>query len=130
MKNSLKKSVKTHTTSGRKWNKPTKPVQDLKLEVESIKKTQTDKILEMKYLRKQIETIEASFVNKVQEMEERLLVIEDTIKEIDTSIKENVKSKILLTPNIQEIWDIKRLALRLIRIKYRQEYSSKSRKKF
>ena len=50
MKNSLKKSVKTHTTSGRKWNKPTKPVQDLKLEVESIKKAPNEASLEWKRL--------------------------------------------------------------------------------
>ena len=38
-------------------------------------------------------------------MEERISDIEDTIEEIDSSVKENVKSKTLLTQNIQEIWD-------------------------
>jgi hypothetical protein len=43
--------------------------------------------------------------------------IQDTIKEINTSIKEDVKSKMVLTQNIQEIWDImKRANIRLIGI--------------
>jgi hypothetical protein len=33
-------------------------------------------------------------------MEERILGIEDTIEEIDTSVKENVQSKQFLTQNI------------------------------
>jgi hypothetical protein len=48
-------------------------------------------------------------------MEERLSVIENTIEEIDTSVKENVKSKMFLTQTIQEIWDnMKRPNLRII----------------
>ena len=39
-------------------------------------------------------------------MEERTSSIEDTIEEVDTSVKENVESKKLLTQNIQEILDI------------------------
>jgi len=31
--------------------------------------------------------------------------MKDTAEEIDTSVKENVKSKEVLTPIIQEIWD-------------------------
>jgi len=34
-----------------------------------------------------------SITNEIQEMEERISGIEDTIEEIDTSAKENVKSK-------------------------------------
>jgi len=57
----------------------------------------------MKYLGIQTGTLEAGFTNKVQDMKEKLLIIEDTIKEIDISIKENVKCKKPLTHNIQEI---------------------------
>ena len=32
-------------------------------------------------------------INKIQEIEERILGVEDTIKEIDTLVKENIKSK-------------------------------------
>lgn len=37
-----------------------------------------------------------SNTNRIQEKEERILGIEDTIEEIDTSANENVKSKKLL----------------------------------
>jgi hypothetical protein len=54
-------------------------------------------------------------------MEERLSGIEDTIEEINTSIKGNVKSKKLLAQNTQEIWDtMKRPKLRLIGIEDRE----------
>lgn len=36
---------------------------------------------------------EAIFINRIQEMEKSILGIEDTIEEIDTSVKENVKFK-------------------------------------
>lgn len=38
-------------------------------------------------------------------MRERTSDIGDTIEEMDTSVKENVKSKNFLTQSIQEIWD-------------------------
>ena len=49
--------------------------------------------------------------------EESISGIEDTIKEMDTSLKENVKSQNFLTQSIQEIWDtMKRSNLRIIGI--------------
>ena len=42
--------------------------------------------------------------NKTQEMEERISGTEDMMEEIDSSVKENVKSNEFLTQNIQEIW--------------------------
>ena len=43
------------------------------------------------------------------------LAVEDKIKEIGTSVKENVKSKNFLTENIQEIWDTMKIPnLRII----------------
>jgi hypothetical protein len=51
----------------------------------------------------------------MQEIEERISGTEDTIKNIDTTVKENVKSKNLLTLNIQEIQDtMRRPNLRII----------------
>lgn len=41
--------------------------------------------------------------NKIQEIEERISSIEDTIEDNDTTVKENTKSKNLITQNIQEI---------------------------
>lgn len=50
-------------------------------------------------------------------MEERISGIEYTIEEMDTLIKENVKSKKFLIQNIQKIWDTKkRPSLRIIKI--------------
>ena len=43
--------------------------------------------------------------NIIQEMEERISGIEDMIEEMDTLVKENVKSRKFLTQNIQEIWN-------------------------
>jgi hypothetical protein len=54
----------------------------------------------MKNLGKRRGTTDESITNRMQEMEERLSGLEDTIEKIDTSAKENVKSKKFLTQNI------------------------------
>jgi uncharacterized coiled-coil protein SlyX len=77
----------------------------LKREVDTIKKTQSEATLEIETLGKKSGTIDASISNRIQEMEERISGAEDTIENIDTIIKENVKSKTILTQNIQEIQD-------------------------
>ena len=43
-----------------------------------------------KNLSKQTGTTDANITNRIQEMEERISGIEDTIEEIDSSVKENV----------------------------------------
>jgi hypothetical protein len=94
-----------------------KTVQDLKIEIEAIKKSQMEAILEMENLGKRTGTIDTSSTNRIQKMEERISGIKDTIEEINTSIKKNVKYKKFLTQNIQEIWDtMKRSNLRIIEI--------------
>ena len=68
----------------------------------------------MKASETQTGTSETSLTNRVQEIEDRSSGIEDTIGEMDTSVKENVKSKYILEQNIQEIWDtMKRPNLRI-----------------
>jgi hypothetical protein len=58
-----------------------------------------------------------SITNIIQVIEERISGADDTIENIDTSVKENAKSKNLLTQNIQEIQDImRRPNLRIIDI--------------
>ena len=58
-----------------------------------------------------------SISNRIQEMEERISGAEDTIENIDTTVKENAKCKKLLTQNIQEIQDtMRRPNLRIIGI--------------
>ena len=51
-------------------------------------------------------TTEASIKDRMQAMEESISGVKDMIEEIDTSVKENAKSKKFLTQNIQEIWGI------------------------
>ena len=67
-------------------------MQDLKLEIETIKKTLTEGMLEIENLGKGTGTTDASIMNRIPEMEERISG-KKTIEEIDTSVKENVKSK-------------------------------------
>ena len=54
--------------------------------------TQTEEILNMENLGKRWGTTDARITNRIQEMEERILGTEYTIEEIDSLIKENVKS--------------------------------------
>jgi chromosome segregation ATPase len=98
-----------------------KTIQDLKMEVETIKKTQRqlehlkETTLEIETLGKKSGTIDASISNRIQEMEERISGMEDSIGNIDTTIKENAKCKKILTQNIQEIQDtMRRPNLRII----------------
>ena len=80
-----------------------KTIRDLKREVDTIKKTQSEAKLEIKTLGKKSETIDASINNIMQEMDERISGAEDSIENIRTTIKENAKYKNILIQNIQEI---------------------------
>jgi hypothetical protein len=78
------------------------------MELETIKKSQRKTTLEIEHLGKRKGIIDASITNRIQEIEERILGAEDTIENIDTTVKENAKCKKLLTQNIQEIQDTRR----------------------
>jgi hypothetical protein len=71
-----------------------KTIQDLKMEVEIIKKTQRERTLEIETLGKKSGSIDVSISNRIQEMEERVSGAEDSIGNRDTTIKENAKSKL------------------------------------
>nr|AAL79523.1 age-related protein [Mus musculus] len=77
-----------------------KIVQVLKVEIQAIKKTQNEGILEMKNLGKRPGTTNASITSRTQEMEERILGVGDTVEEIDISVKGNIESKKFLTQNL------------------------------
>ena len=95
------------------------------MEIEVIKKTQTEVILKIKSTEKRKGTTDTSITNRRQEMKERNLG-EDKIEEIDTSVKENVKSKKFQSQSIQEICHtMKMLNLRIIGIKKAKSASSK-----
>ena len=91
-----------------------KDIQDLKMEVKTIKKSHRETTLEIENLGKRSEVIDASITNRIQEIEERISDA-DTIENIDTTVKENAKYKKLLTQNIQEIKNtMRRPNLRII----------------
>jgi predicted nucleic acid-binding Zn-ribbon protein len=85
-----------------------KIIQDVKMEVETIKKSQRETTLEIENLGKKSGDIDASITNRIQETEERISGSEVTIENIDTTVKENVKCKKVLTQNIQEFQDTKK----------------------
>jgi chromosome segregation ATPase len=102
-----------------------KTIQDLKMEVEMIKKTQRETTLEIEILGKS-GTMDVSISNRIQEMEERISDAEDSIENMDTTIKESPKCKKILTQNIQEIQDtMRRPNLRIIGIDENEDFQLK-----
>ena len=65
--------------------------------LDTIKKTQSEAKLEIETLGKKSGTIGASISNRIQEMEETISGAEDSIENIDTTVKENTKCKKVLT---------------------------------
>jgi cell division protein FtsL len=82
-----------------------KTTQDLKMKIETIRKSQRETTLEIENLGKRSRVINLSITNRIHEIEERISGAEDTLENIDTIVKENTKSKKLLTQYIQEIQD-------------------------
>jgi predicted nucleic acid-binding Zn-ribbon protein len=68
-----------------------KAILNLKREVDTIKKTQSEATLEIETLGKKFGNIDVSISNRIQEMEERISGAEDSIESIGTTIKENAK---------------------------------------
>jgi chromosome segregation ATPase len=102
-----------------------KTIQDLKMEVETIKKTQRKTTLKIETLGKKSGTIDASISNRIQEMEERISGAEDSIQNMETTIKENTKCKKILTQNIQEIQDtMRRPNLQIVGVNENEDFFS------
>jgi hypothetical protein len=79
--------------------------QDLKVEVETIKKIKMEATLEMENLGKRSGITDIRITNRIQEIEERISGVED------------LKDKNLLTQNIQEIQDTMKIPnLRIVGI--------------
>jgi chromosome segregation ATPase len=64
-----------------------KTIQDLKREVDTIKKTQSEATLEIETLGKKCGTIDVSISNRIQKMKERISGAEDSIENISTTKK-------------------------------------------
>jgi peptidoglycan hydrolase CwlO-like protein len=111
----FKKEKKLQENTTKQVKELNKTIQDLKIEIETIKESQRETTLEIKIPGKRSGVIDANITNRIQEIEGRR--VEDTIENIDTTAKENAKSKKLLTQNIQEIQDtMRRPNLRIIGI--------------
>ncbi|KAL6073377.1 hypothetical protein STEG23_013708 [Scotinomys teguina] len=83
-------------------------------------------MLEIEKLSKRSGTTDASITNGIQEMEDRISNVEDTIEEIDSRVKENTKTKKAIKQNVQEIWDtMKRSNIRITGIQEGEEYQLK-----
>jgi chromosome segregation ATPase len=107
-------------------NELNKTIQDLQLEIETIKKSLRETTLEIENLGKKSGTIDAIVTNRIQEMEVRISMVEDSIENMDTTIKEIAKCKNILTQNIQEIQDtMRRQNLKIIGIDENEDFQLK-----
>jgi predicted ribosome quality control (RQC) complex YloA/Tae2 family protein len=98
------------------------------MEVETIKKTQRERTLEIENLGKKSEAVDESISNRIQEMEERISGAEDSIENMETTIKENANCKKILTQNIQIIQDtMRRPNLRIIGIDENEDFQLKGK---
>jgi predicted hydrocarbon binding protein len=70
-----------------------KTIQDLKMEIETIKKSQRGRNLEIEILGKKSGTTDASISNIMQKMEERISGTEYSVENMNMTIKENAKCK-------------------------------------
>jgi hypothetical protein len=70
-----------------------KTTQDLKMELETIKKSQRETTLELENLGKRSRVIDASITNTILEKEQRISGTEDAIENIDTMVKKCKKHK-------------------------------------
>jgi hypothetical protein len=96
------------------------------MEIETIKKTQWETTLEIEILEKKSGTIDSSISSRIQEMEERIPGTEDSIENMDKTIKEHAKCKKILTQNIQEIQDtIRRPNLSIIGVDENKDFQQK-----
>jgi predicted nucleic acid-binding Zn-ribbon protein len=68
-----------------------KTIQDLNMEIATIKKSQRETTLKIENLGKRSGDIDANITNRIEEIEERISSTENTIENIDTTIKENAK---------------------------------------
>jgi chromosome segregation ATPase len=92
LKEEIQKSLKELQENTTKQVKElNKTIQVLEMEIETIKKALRETTLEIENLGKRSGIIDVSITNRIQEMEERISGAEDTIENMDTTVKENAK---------------------------------------
>lgn len=77
----------------KQWTERKKTVLYMQVEMDSLKKIQTEIILEIKNLGSQIEASGVNFTKKAEDTEQEISGIEDKVEEMEISVKENVKSE-------------------------------------
>jgi hypothetical protein len=101
-------------------------IQDLKMEVETIKKSQKETTQGVEIVGKYSGTIDVRISNRIQEMQERISAEEDSIEKMDSTIKESANCRKILSQNIQEIQDtMRRPNLRIIGIDDNENFQLK-----
>ena len=100
-----------------------KTIQDLKVEVATIKKSQKETTLEIENLGKRSGVIDTSINNRKEEI---ISGAEDTIEFIDSTVKENENCRTFLTQNIQRIqYTLREPNLRIIGIEKSGDFQLK-----
>jgi chromosome segregation ATPase len=90
-KKSFKNYSKTHThTKVKEFNKT---IQDLKLKIQTIKKSQREITLEIENPGKRSGDIDESIKKRMQEIQERISGTEDTIEHIERKVKQTQKMR-------------------------------------
>jgi hypothetical protein len=103
-----------------------KIILDLKREVATIKKKQSEATLEIESLGKKSGIIDVSISNRIKGMEGKISGAEDCIESICTTMKENAKRKNILSQNIQEIQDtMRRPNLRIVGVYENEDFQLK-----
>jgi molecular chaperone GrpE (heat shock protein) len=91
-----------------------KTIQDLKLEIETIKKSQKETTLKIENLGKKISN--KKHQHHQQNTRDRISDAEDTIENIDTTVKENENAKAPSSKIKEILHTVRRLNLRIIGI--------------
>ena len=89
------KELDKNTT--KKLKELNKTIQEFKMEIENIKKSQRETTLKMQKLGNRSGSIDASITNRIQEVKERISGVKNTIENIETTIKKKGKCKKVLT---------------------------------
>jgi len=69
----------------------TKQVRELKMEIETIQKAQRETTLDIENQRKRQGAVDKNITNRIQEIEKRISGAEDTIENIDTTMKDKTE---------------------------------------
>jgi hypothetical protein len=70
-----------------------KIIQNIKIEIETINKAQSETTLELENIGKRSGVIDASTTNRIQETEEKISGADDIIENVETTVKENENAK-------------------------------------